>query len=339
MFVDTVFLEVDRRVFADAERALVEAHPDLAVFSTLTGAQVIGLLGVLGEYAIRAGHRAAKWKEVVPGVWDHPNAVERHDALARFWWTRYAAWCQLDEPDVYAGDVAIALPDSRREVFLPATKEHLALHKYIKGLEGITLSDLCVLLGRVAGYAGTAQPMPALEGAWIEGPCRRIHGHNQILRFAQQPFTYAEFVDSSLAERRAYEGRTGGVSETGLHLAGAQMGVTSAAVERLRPLPQASKNDPSPTTSVPLHVEEHRPAASPLTAATVKIAAGAITVAVTVGAWYVTSAAIPWNLKLAGLVSAAMGIGAGIGTLKGADRLGLVKPLEPSASIFDSIRN
>lgn len=208
MFERTEDLEIGRLVFTEIERPLVEAHPDLAVFSTLTGAHVIGLLQALGEYTTRSGSLIEGWEAPVPEVWSHPEAAERHDALRRFWRTRRPFWGPVNQSDEYTRDITVKLPEPGRLVFLPATREHLAVHKYIKGLEELSVTELCSLLGRVAGYSAVAQAMPDFGGGWIEGPCRRIHGHNQLVSFARLPFTYAEFCGSADVTRRAYERRS-----------------------------------------------------------------------------------------------------------------------------------
>jgi len=195
-------LEGDRLAFRDDERPVIAAHPVLGGLSNLTCSQVIGLLSALGEYAVRAGHQADPWEAHGPHEWRRLDVAREHDDLTRFWWTRHDGW-PTAEPADGAGDEIVALPDPGRQVFLPETSSHLALHKYIRGLETLTVRELCTLLDRLVRYSAIAQSMPML-GAWFEGPCRLVHGHNKLVSFASRPFTGAEFVESLMAVRKTY---------------------------------------------------------------------------------------------------------------------------------------
>ena len=198
-------LERGRPIFGEREREALAHDGVLGGFGSLTGAHIIGLLAVLGEYARRTGTCAEPWRGTVGDAWSHPEAMERHDALCRCFWTPIGVSGRVADLDPLR-DAGIDLPEPGRHAFPANSRERLAVYIYIKRLGQLSIRDVCVLLSRVRAYADVAKPMPGLDRVWLESPRRRIHAHNLLLEFASRPFTFQEFITKSDEDtRRARE--------------------------------------------------------------------------------------------------------------------------------------
>ena len=188
-------------IFSPREQLAIEGHEYLRSFSTITRDQLTGLAGALGDYAIRVGPTFA------PTEPSHHESIEAHRILIDFYWKaprapeqERPAWAIVPE-----SLCAIATEDP---VFDPAEQATLALHKYIRGYEGLRRREMLSVLLALGRYSRDAQTIEVLPHApGLAGVARIIHAHNALISFSDRPFTLEEFGESVRAVLRGEASR------------------------------------------------------------------------------------------------------------------------------------
>jgi hypothetical protein len=177
-------------IFDPQEATLLAHDPDFRPYVSITADHVLGLLAALGEYALRVGDTPPS-DILQPGRATSAAALQCHKALVEFWSDRYNPWSTSSEPSLafrLAHGVSAVLGE--RKVFDDRQRAELVF-KNMKGLEEISVGELCALLKTLECYAQTARTLPELTQ--LEGVARLIHAHNRLIAFRDRPFTFDEF--------------------------------------------------------------------------------------------------------------------------------------------------
>jgi hypothetical protein len=167
-------------VFGPHQRAQLAGDARLSIYESLTTDQVIGLLDACANYlARRAGLTPDEL--ALPTLAPAPDVVAAHRALVE---CCRGLWLEPGEP----------LPQRHESlVFTVVEQEELRLHKYVRGFERITHLQLLDLLRAVRNYSEVGVVLPLWPDSMIMN--RYFHAHNWVIRFGQEPFTDAEFVE------------------------------------------------------------------------------------------------------------------------------------------------
>jgi hypothetical protein len=177
----------DTPVFESRERESLKTNQYLRPYAAITKPQLVGLLTALGEYAIRVGT-----KPVVMGtVSSDPELGEKHRALVGFYSRRRNT-----------SNTA----SSGQFVFDARERSILSLHKYVRGCEDLSKSEVLVLLEALERYSLNAPRIEQVFGP-LTGLVRTIHAHNALVSFRAKPFTQDEFAESVCAVLEGENGR------------------------------------------------------------------------------------------------------------------------------------
>ena len=163
----------DPPVFELWERPTLEANPYLRPYASITKTQLVGLLGALGEYAIRVG-------PVLGTVWHDPESAETNRALVAFYRRLKGG----------GGDIA-----STQFVFHAQERSRLSLHKYVRGCENLSKEEVLGLLEALGRYSLEAPRIKQVFGPFTF-LVRAIHAHNALVSFRDRRFTLDEFSES-----------------------------------------------------------------------------------------------------------------------------------------------
>jgi len=178
-------------IFSPVEQLSIASDRYLRSYRAITRNQLTGLLAALGEYSVRVGPNY-----LPEGVRDR-ELVKAHGMITGSY--RRAHWTV----DSSASSPWLASLSSRDDfVFDSREQKELALHKYIRGREGITKGELLALLGALGQYSRDAPAMKELPyqlGDALDGVRRIIHAHNALVAFGDRPFTLDEFGQSVCA--------------------------------------------------------------------------------------------------------------------------------------------
>jgi hypothetical protein len=156
-------------IFDPQEATVLAEDPQFRSYVSITTEQVLGLLAVLREYASRVGDTPPA-DILQPGRPTSAAALKSHKALVDFWSERYCPWSASSDPSL-ASRMADGVPtvSAERKVFDEYRRAELALS--LRGLEQISVGELCVLLKNLDCYARRLpRPCPRSRNskAWLD---------------------------------------------------------------------------------------------------------------------------------------------------------------------------
>ena len=176
-------LSADTPIFVPWERDSLESNQFVHPYTTITKAQLFGLLGALGEYACRQKYLSSSDSELAEM---NRTFIEFLGCMGR---KRYT----------------IQITSSGQPVF--DASERTSIDKYVSSSDlNLNKGELLGLLDALGRYSLKAPRIEQVFGA-TAGIIRMIHAHNRLLSFHDQPFTLEEFAESVRATVTLFEGR------------------------------------------------------------------------------------------------------------------------------------